>query len=94
VKPGLVHFKTATREIEHSGRFSIVQAAPKKEKKWWQFGNADVPEQVSLLIIYGYMTLEMMPFRDAEIYEKQEGFIVFEVGDTRYTHCGKYSINR
>ena len=94
VKPGLVHFKFGSQVIEHSGCFSVTQAVPKKEKKWWQFGSAPTPERVSLVILYGFMKVEMMPFRDADIYEKGEGFIVFDFGDTRYTHCGKYSIQR
>lgn len=94
VQPGLVRFRTSSQEIEHSGRFTVTQAATKKEKKWWQFGSSDAPEHVAMVVLYPFATLEMAPFRDVDIYEKREGFIVFEIGSTRYTHCGRYSIHR
>ncbi len=90
VKPGLIRFKYGSKEIEHSGRFSIQQSAA--EKKWWQFGSNG--EEVGLVIFYGYMKMEMIPFREPKVFDKRGSFVVFEVGGMRYTHCGRYSIQR
>lgn len=95
VEPGLIRFKKADKEFEHSGRFSIVQeVAPKQEKKWWQFSGAAPIEKAELLILYDFMRLEYMPFRKVEIYLKQPTFIVFECNGRRITHCGKYSLRK
>ena len=94
VKPGLLRIRSGNQEIEHAGRFTVEQSATKKEKKWWQFGRETEPERVKMVILYDYAGMGMAEFYNADVYDKREGFIVIEIGGTRYTHCGRYTIER
>jgi hypothetical protein len=88
VEPRLIKIKYNGREISHAGGYSIIQPRPKKGF-WSKDG-----EKAEMVILYGFMGMDMFPLGKAEVIKTKNDLIIVDSGKKRYSHSGRYQIQK